>query len=201
MTTTPPKLQPALLGGAFIGVLSALPLINIANCCCLWVIGGGVLAAYLMQQNYPYAITAADGALVGLLAGFFGGIIGTFISIPIDLMLGPVQQRLFERVILSNPDVPEETRAMLEQMAARSVSGMMIAFRLVLGVIIGAIFGMLGGLLGVAIFKKNLPPPPPPGGVEILPPEGGSYGTTSGGSYGGSTGGSYGPPTGGGSTA
>lgn len=171
MTTTPPKLQPALLGGLFIGVLSALPLVNIANCCCLWVIGGGVLAAYLMQQNAPYAMTAADGALVGLFAGLLGGVIGTLVSIPIDLMMGPVQQRLVERLILSNPDVPEETRAMVESMAARGVSGIMIAFRLVFGVVVGAIFGMLGGLLGVAMFKKNLPPPPPPGGMDILPPE------------------------------
>ena len=42
MNPAAPKLQPALYGGLFIGVLSALPLINIGNCCCLWVIGGGV---------------------------------------------------------------------------------------------------------------------------------------------------------------
>ena len=66
MNPAPPRLQPAFCGGLFIGVLSALPIINIGNCCCLWVLGGGVLAAYLMQQNHPYPITAADGALVGL---------------------------------------------------------------------------------------------------------------------------------------
>src|SRR5918996_1366209 len=104
-----PKLQPALYGGLFIGVLSALPFVNIANCCCLWVIGGGVLATYLMQQNFPYPITAADGALVGLLAGVFGGIIGAVLSIPIDLMMGPVQQRMTERM-LANPDLPAEMR-------------------------------------------------------------------------------------------
>jgi hypothetical protein len=51
MNPAAPKLQPALFGGLFIGVLSALPIINIANCCCLWVIGGGVLATYLMQLS------------------------------------------------------------------------------------------------------------------------------------------------------
>ena len=35
-------LQPALYGGLFIGVLSALPVVNIGNCCCLWFAGGGV---------------------------------------------------------------------------------------------------------------------------------------------------------------
>jgi hypothetical protein len=167
----PPRLQPALFGGIFIGVLSALPLVNLANCCCLWVIGGGVLAAYLMQQNYPYAVSAADGALVGLLAGVFGGMLGALLSVPVEMMMGPVQQRLLERLILSNPDVPEETRTMLENMATRGQSAVVFAIRLVFGAIVGAIFGMLGGLLGVALFKKNEPPPPPPPGtVEILPP-------------------------------
>jgi len=43
------KLQPALLGGTFLGILSALPIVSAANlCCCLWVVAGGVLAAYLL---------------------------------------------------------------------------------------------------------------------------------------------------------
>ena len=44
-------IQPALLGGVAMGVLSALPVINIANCCCAWILFGGGLAAYLMQQG------------------------------------------------------------------------------------------------------------------------------------------------------
>src|SRR3954451_9728462 len=106
--SSPQKFQPALFGGAFIGVLSALPLINLANCCCLWVIAGGVLAAYLLQQNHPYPITAADGALVGLLAGLIGGLVGGLLSIPIERAMGPVQQRLLERLVVSNPDIPPE---------------------------------------------------------------------------------------------
>ncbi len=165
-----PKLQPALFGGLFIGVLSALPLINIGNCCCLWVIGGGVLATYLMQQNHAYPITAADGALVGLLAGLMGGILGVLLSIPIEMAMGPLQQRLIQNWILSNPDIPPETRTMFENMTARGVGAIMTGFKLILSMVIGAVFGMLGGLLGVALFKKNAPPPPPPGTVEILPP-------------------------------
>jgi hypothetical protein len=131
-----------------------------------------VLAAYLMQQNFPYSVSAADGALVGLLAGAFGGILGALLSVPIEMAMGPLQQRWLERLILSNPDVPEETRAMLENMAARGQSALVFLIRIVFGTVVGAVFGMLGGLLGVALFKKNVPPPPPPPGtVEILPPE------------------------------
>jgi hypothetical protein len=161
-----PKLQPALFGGLFIGVLSALPIINIGNCCCLWVIGGGVLATYLMQQNHPYPIAAADGALVGLLAGLFGGLLGALLSIPIEMMMGPVQKQIMERILANAQDMPEETRRMLENM---NVGAVAIVFKLVFSVFIGAVFGMLGGLLGVALFKKK-DLPPPSGTVEVLPP-------------------------------
>ena len=66
---TPSRTQPALLGGLVIGVLSALPVINIANCCCAWILLGGALASFLMQQNHPERIGVGDGALVGLTAG------------------------------------------------------------------------------------------------------------------------------------
>jgi hypothetical protein len=166
MNPVPARLQPALFGGLFIGVLSALPIINIGNCCCLWVLGGGVLATYLMQQNHPFPIAAADGALVGLLAGLIGGILGTLLSIPIEMMMGPIQKQLMERILSHNQEIPDETRRILETM---SVGAVAIAFKLVFSVFIGAVFGMLGGLLGVALFKKK-DLPPPPGSVEILPP-------------------------------
>jgi hypothetical protein len=164
-----PKFQPALFGGLFIGVLSALPIINIGNCCCLWVIGGGVLATYLMQQNHPYPIAAADGALVGLLAGLMGGALGTVLSIPVEMMMGPFQKQFLEGILARNQEIPEETRRMLENMSGAGVGAAMVVVKLAFSVCIGAVFGMLGGLLGVALFKKK-DLPPPPGTVEILPP-------------------------------
>jgi len=169
MNHAPEKLQPAIYGGVFMGVLSALPLVSVGNCCCLWVLGGGVLAAYLLQQNHPYALTAADGALVGLLAGLIGGVIYVVLSIPIEMAMGPFMQQIMERVLSSNPDFPPETRQMIEGMANRGVTAVGIVLRLLFGVCVGAIFGMLGGLLGIAIFKKK-ELPPPPGTTEILPP-------------------------------
>jgi hypothetical protein len=169
MNPAPPKLQPALFGGLFIGVLSALPIISIGNCCCLWVIGGGVLATYLLQQNHPYPIATADGALVGLLAGLIGGVLGTLLSIPIEMMMGPMQKQFMEAILSRSQDMPEETRRILENINGRGMSAVVILFKLVLSSCVGAVFGMLGGLLGVAIFKKK-DLPPPPGSVEVLPP-------------------------------
>src|SRR5215510_7418186 len=93
------KTQPALLGGVAIGVLSALPVINLANCCCAWILFGGALAAYLMQQNHPEPIQIGDGAIVGLLSGLIGAFVWLIISVPINLMMSPFQQRMARRAM------------------------------------------------------------------------------------------------------
>ncbi|CAN5737874.1 hypothetical protein BH24ACI5_BH24ACI5_08810 [soil metagenome] len=153
------RLQPALLGGAFIGVMSALPIVNMGNCCCcLWVLAGGVLAVYLRQQNSPMSITAAEGALMGLLAGVIGGVIGTVLSIPIQMMIGPMQQEWMGRIMAGSEDMPPEAREMMERMMAGNA---IRAAGAVINIITSTIFGMLGGLLGVAIFKRNAPPQTP----------------------------------------
>ena len=157
----------SVLGGLFIGVLSALPFISAGNCCCcLWVVSGGVLATYLRQQNLPFQVTVAEGALVGLLAGLIGGVIGAVLAIPMQMMMGPLQQQIVERLLAENPDIPPETRDMIERFAdglgdARRQRDSLMS-------VVDLVFGMLGGMLGVAIFKKNAPPPP--GTVEVLPP-------------------------------
>ncbi len=162
------RLQPALLGGLLIGVLSALPLVSAGNCCCcLWVVSGGALAAYLRQQNLPVAIDAAEGAIIGLMAGVIGGIAATILSIPMEMALGPFQRQIMERILSSNPEFPPEMRDIIERGAA---TGAGVAIKLVFNLVIGVVFGLLGGLLGAAIFKKNVPPPPP-GTIEVLPPQ------------------------------
>ena len=156
------RTQPVVLGGLFIGVLSALPIINAANCCCcLWVVAGGVLAVYLRQQNFAGQLTAAEGALVGMMAGALGGLIAVVLNIPLQMMLGPIQQEWMSRIIASNPDFPPEARDAMERMMSGGGRGVMQLMNAVFMVIAGVVFGMLGGLLGVAIFKKNVPPQPP----------------------------------------
>jgi len=161
------RLQPALWGGLFIGVLSALPLVSAGNCCCcLWVLVGGALAAYLRQQNTPYQIPAAEGAIVGLMAGLTGAVVGSLLAIPLQMVAGPMQQQMMDRILSSNPEITPEMREMMERITA--TSGMWIV-GLIFSLVVYSIFGLLGGLLGVAIFKKNLPPPPPPGTIDLPP--------------------------------
>ena len=155
----PSRLQPALIGGVFVGVLSALPFINIANCCCIWWLGGGAIAAYLLQQSTPQPIAASDGALVGLMAGLTGAFVWTVVSVPINLMMGPFQRAMFERMLSSRADMPEQARQIIENMG----SGGSMAIGLVMGfgfmLVMGTIFTTLGGVLGAVMFQKKTPPP------------------------------------------
>ena len=153
----PNKLQPALLGGAVLGVLSALPFINIANCCCIWFITGGVLAAYLMQQNYPAPVSAGDGAMVGLLAGVFGAIVATIVSIPLRLIAGPMQSALISRALEHAENMPPEARTWLETMSHGGAGVVFLLMGFLFHLVLGGIFATLGGLLGAMMFRKDAP--------------------------------------------
>jgi hypothetical protein len=155
-TTKPSFAQPALLGGLVMGVLSALPLVNLGNvCCCLWVVSGGVVAAYLFQQNYRDPITLEQGALVGLLAGLAGAGIHFVLSIPIGIVMAPMEQSMMRRVLEMSGPMPPDVRDMF-QLVGHVVGLVFMLF-------VGAIFSTLGGVLGSALFKKPSPTADIPG--------------------------------------
>lgn len=159
---TPSKTQPALLGGAAIGVLSALPVINVANCCCAWILFGGALAAYLHQQNDPEPITAGDGALVGALAGVVGAFVWLVLTIPISWALAPFQSQMMQRALQNAPDMAPEARAFLESMSGAPAVGVGLIFSFLVMLCLSSLFGLFGGLFGALMFRKAAPPPPPP---------------------------------------
>ena len=156
------KFQPALLGGLVLGVLSSLPIVGAGNCCCcLWVISGGVLAAYLLQKNQSAPIEAGDGAVVGLLAGVIGVVVWQLVAIPITLLMGPFQAQLMDR-LLNNADLPENVRPFFE--ALRQNTGFNVVyfiFGAFVTLVVGVIFSTLGGLIGAALFRTKVPPVPP----------------------------------------
>ena len=152
------KIQPALVGGLLIGVLSALPLINIGNCCCLWVTSGGVVAAYLLQQNQPDPIAPGDGAVVGLLAGIVGAFIWALGWLPVNLVTGPLQARMLERIMEAGRDIPEPMRAAVDGMRSGAVTALQLVIGFCFMLAIGMIFSTLGGLVGAVLVKKQSPP-------------------------------------------
>jgi hypothetical protein len=162
MTPAPAKLQPAILGGVTIGVLSALPVINLANCCCAWILFGGALAAYLMQQNHPYPIEAGDGAVVGLLAGVIGAFVWVIASVPVSAVLAPLQSDMAGRIIRDAGDMAPEMRAIFENMAGAPAIGLGLILGFFVMLCVSSVFGMLGGLFGALMFRKSQPPVVPP---------------------------------------
>jgi hypothetical protein len=158
------KLKPALLGGVALGVLSALPIVNAGNvCCCLWVVSGGLLAAYLLQAEQPTPISAGDGAAVGLLAGLIGAVVWQVLAIPVDLMFGPLMQRFAERVLSSAGDLPENVRPMFESMRQGTGFGILrFLVGLVFTLVVSVAFSTVGGLIGAAMFAKKAPAAEPP---------------------------------------
>ena len=158
---TAKKFYPALLGGMVIGVLSALPIVSLGNvCCCLWLISGGVLAAWVMQQNHPLPVTPLDGALVGFLAGVIGAFAYLVISWPITLLLGPLMEEWLQRAVDSAGDTP--LRDVVEQYRGRSAHALSIVLGFFLQLLLGMVFATIGGVLGAMLFKKSTPLPPPP---------------------------------------
>lgn len=167
-----PKMMPALLGGLFIGVLSSLPYIKGGNvCCCLWVISGGALGAWLMQQNTPRPVTLGEGAVVGL----FSGVVGTVVWIAwgvIGLVVfstSPFDMADFQRAMGEAEGMTPEAREALESLSP--------AVMLVVGGVIWAFvsmaFATLGGLLGAMLFRRKgnpgVPTPGTPGAGPVNP--------------------------------
>ena len=157
------KVKPALIGGVVLGLLSTIPFVNVANvCCCLWAILGGMLATYLYVKNSPTPATAADGAVLGALAGVVGAAISIVLGIPVALAMGPTMRNmllsLLERVDARQADM---MRQQFE--AAGNDIGPVIINALIMAALL-FVFSIIGGLLGVPLFEKRkggAPPPPP----------------------------------------
>ncbi len=180
-TTTGGYLQSALIGGAVMGLLSALPVISAGNvCCCLWVVAGGLTSAYFLQQNRPTPVSPVDGALVGLLAGVMGAGIQFVLSIPIGLIVGPIEREMVARFIEMSGNMPESTREALERYADGSSAGFagMLVLRVIglfITLVVSAVVSTVAGLVGAVVFARGTlpaPPPAPPDGSQprITPP-------------------------------
>ncbi len=172
------KLQPAIIGGVVLGILSSIPYLN--TCCCLYAIIGGVLATYLYIKKAPY-MSYGDGALLGAIAGGVGSAIYLVLGIPLGILAGKASASMLTNLIQNaNPEQAEVFRQQIE--AAQNQSFIeRLPQAILIGILVAillSIFSTLGGLLGVPLFQSRkgggagAPPPPP------------NYGGTTGG-YGG----------------
>ena len=154
------RFQPALLGGLFIGVLSALPVIGMANCCCLWVILGGMLTTYLQQQATSGPIETPAAAISGLIAGAIGGLINAIAGMLMFRLVGGDSQQAIEQALSSIPNMPPETAEWVRSITQGSTLALV---SMAVTVPLYAVFAMLGALLGLAFFRKKITPETPMG--------------------------------------
>lgn len=164
----PDYVQPALLAGAVAGCLSALPFLSLFNCaCCLWILGAGAAAVYLMKKNVPGRLSSGDGALAGALAGIIAAVVQTIIGVPFRGMQLEISRRFLQRMSEFTKQMPDGWDTWLKR-----GSGPLAPAALLLGLLVTAVvfaaFGALGGVLGTALFNRSeprtpdAPTPPPP---------------------------------------
>ncbi len=170
----PPILIPALIGGVFLGVTSALPLIEYINfACCVLVIGGGVLASVLYLRDYPDylpPVSYADAAVLGLLTGVIGGFVWTMVGLPLEffkIQIGMGMADMSElSELLDDASIPPALRSLLDDFLAHGGMPLwMVVLSFILNLVRSVIFATLGAIIGVAIFQKkpagSVPPTAP----------------------------------------
>jgi hypothetical protein len=144
-------LKPALLGGGVMGVLTGVPLVGCL--CCIWVVGGGALAAWQLDQQRPGTLKYGDGAMVGGLAGVIGGVVATLIGLPLQRLLMTPDRVLawIERFVPNMP--PEARESILQSFGALDLPRILL--QTVMNIILLGIFALVGGCLAVAILNRN----------------------------------------------
>lgn len=158
------RTRPAVVGGLIAGVLSVLPFIQ--QCCCLWALVGGAIAAQMLIARSPARVTSNEAARVGLTAGILAGFIYLVIGLPLALATTPLSLRVIEWVstVITDPKVQDMLRQSVEltrDTPLRTRALFMVPQFLVVGVFIAG-FTVLGALLGRALFEKRRDEPPPP---------------------------------------
>ena len=165
-------IRSAALGGLFIGVLSALPFVSAGNCCCcMWMVSGGALAAYLEIQQKNRTLTGGEGAAIGALSGVIGAFVWMPIAVALAVLLGPLQRAFFEEFARNARDMPPEAREVLENMGGGGGVGASLFGFIFQLFVIGTIFAAIGGVLSAVYFKKEVPPALGGDWVPPLPPQ------------------------------
>jgi hypothetical protein len=162
--SSPSMLKATLISGSVFGLLGGIPYVNCA--CCAWMMGAGVLAAYLYSNTCKAAgveFRPGNGAVVGLVSGLFYAIASTIVN-------------SLAQTVSEPPDIDEIVEQMESGGAPPEFVDMMISFLDLMmgpmGILIGffialllaAVLSTIGGLIGGSVFKVEAQPPASPSG-------------------------------------
>lgn len=162
----PGMFMPALVGGVTAGVLTGLPFLGCL--CCLWIIGGAMLATYLLAKDSPVSLRAADGAIVGIFAGIIAAFVDAVVSLPFQSLHEQVVRQFMDQFSQFAGEMPSGWEAWLERTEA-GLSPAWFLMGVMLSAIVYAAFGALGGIIGVSLFGKKKTPPPQSSGHDLSP--------------------------------
>lgn len=157
----PEYLVPALISGAVAGVLSGIPFVNCL--CCLWIIGGAILATNLLAKKTPALLTAGDGAIVGALTGIVAATVDSLMSVPLRPLNEAFVRRFMESLARVTDQLPPGVQDLMQRGTSTGFTLAGFFLGLFVSAAIFAVLGVLGGVIGVSLFgRKKMPAPPPP---------------------------------------
>ena len=171
MPDKPSKLMAALYGGLIMGVISGIPGLNYVNClCCAGILLGGFLSVFFYKKELTPQmppLTSGDGVALGSLAGVFGGMTTTIVSLLVQSVTGmDIATKVNEALDKLGDRISPETVEMIRSFIGEGgISPLMVAVSFGGNLILGVLFGLLGGLIGYSVFKPKTPmmnvqPPP-----------------------------------------
>lgn len=162
--------RPALIGGAVAGLLTALPFLSCF--CCLWIIGGAMLAVHLLARRSAVSLTPGDGAIVGIFAGIVAAVVEAFVSLPFDALNREFLQKFMDQFSQFFEELPEGWESWIDR-AGAGTSLALFMLGLLISAVVFAAFGALGGVIGASLFGRKTPGSPP--GVGIATPQNPGY--------------------------
>ncbi len=134
-----------LVGALVMVVLSNVPVLNLINCLlCAGVWIGGMVAAWFYRRQTGAALTAGQGAMVGVVAGVIGAILSSIIATAFG---ADAMQAVLDA------DPTGQTRSALGTFVGFPASFLV---RFLLPLLLYPLFGAVGGAIYAAL--TNRPP-------------------------------------------
>ena len=154
--------QPAIAGGLLLGLLSSLPIVNLANLLFgFWILAGGALTSHLIARQRASGISYGDGAFGGVLSGLFGSIVATIMLIPSKLYFAAeweTGRQQAELQLNKTPEAAGPMRDLLLRALSPEVSFTTELFWFFMYGFLFSLVAMMGGMLMVWVINRRKSP-------------------------------------------
>jgi hypothetical protein len=122
----------------------------------LWIGGGGILAAYLLRQEFEGEISPWLGAKLGFMTGVLGALFWQVLELPISYIKSPEAARQLQE-LLRNQNIPAGAVPIVEKImdiAKDPFNPLVLIVGISFKLFACGILTTLGGILGAAFWSK-----------------------------------------------